>query len=105
MATKTYSIHEIAGEFDRLFPDQVDTTTAGNGEYESGHNGHEHDGEESDTVGWFADGGNVGHPVMDVRRADVQLAGETLAALEPVRSLSDVERALADAGVRYERRV
>lgn len=107
--TKTYSIHDIAAEFDRLFAadhEIVDATEISWGHgTEAGHIGHQHDDEESSIVGWYCQGGNVGHPVMSVHNEDIQRAGEVLAGMESVGSLGTIERAFTAAGVRFERLV
>jgi hypothetical protein len=110
MASKTYSIQDIAAEFDRLFAGDsqiVDATEIdwGHGT-EAGHIGHDHYGHGEDgppVVGWYCQGGNVGHPVLTIEADDLQRAGETLARLEEAGSLTDIEEALRAAGVRCER--
>lgn len=108
MATiKTYSIQEVAAEFDRLSNDTelVDATEISWGHgTEAGYIGHEHE-DESSIIGWYCQGGNVGHPVMSIVNEDIQRAGEVLAGMETAKSLSDIERAFAAAGVRFERLV
>lgn len=108
MTTKTYGIQEVAAQFDRLFandPELVDATEISWGHgTEAGHIGHEHEDEPS-IVGWYCQGGNVGHPVMSIVNEDIQRAGEVLAGMETAKSLSDIERAFAAAGVRFERLV
>ena len=77
-------IHDIAGQFDRLCPSQVDETTAGNGQQSAGHDGHPDWDEESpgmDSVGWYCDGGNVGNPVLEIHRDDVGTLYARLVAL------------------------
>lgn len=68
MATETthdHDIHEIADEFDRLCPSQVESTPSDHGHgREAGHMGHE--GDDVDTVGWYCASGNVGHPIAEV---------------------------------------
>ena len=100
----TYSIHDVAAELDRLFANNrevVDNTEISHGYGQmAGHAGREH--EDRSRIGWYAQGGNYGHPVIDIANEDIQRAGETLAAMESVRDLSDIERAFAAAGVRFE---
>lgn len=105
--TKTYSIHDIAREFDRLFaghPEVVDATEISWGHgTKAGHIGHQ-DEDKPGVLGWYCQGGNVGHVVMSIVNEDIQLAGELLAAMETDgESLSSIERAFAAAGVRFER--
>jgi len=67
MTTRTErTIHALAREFDRLCPDQVDSTPIPYGHgTESGHIGHpSRDDDTESIIGWYADGGNVGHPVL-----------------------------------------
>jgi hypothetical protein len=109
MTTKAYDIYEIAKEFDRLFAADeslVDLTRISWGDGQlAGHSGHEYEGEDSSTVGWYCDGGNVGHPLLDIANDDLQRAGEALAGMESAKSLSEVEAAFEAAGVHFERRV
>jgi hypothetical protein len=108
MTTKIYSIHDIAGEFDRLYAndsDYVDATEISWGHgTEAGFIGHEH-ADEPSIVGWYCLGGCVGTPVISIANEDIQRAGEALAALETVTSLSEIERAFKSFGVRFERLV
>src|SRR5271166_3182407 len=102
MTTKTYAIQEVAAEFDRLFandPELVDATEISWGEgTEAGYIGHKHTDEPS-VVGWYCQGGNIGHPIMSIANDDLQRAGEVLAGLEPVESLRDIESAFTAASV------
>ena len=106
--TKTYGIHKVAAEFDRLFandPELVDATEIewGHGT-EAGHIGHAHENEPS-IVGWYCQGGNVGHPIMSIANEYIQRAGEVLAVMETAKSLSEIERAFAAAGIHFKRLV
>ena len=106
--TKIYAIPEVAAQFNRLFahdPELVDATEISWGHgTEAGYIGHERTDEPS-VVGWYCQGGDVGHPIMSVANDDLQLAGEVLAGMEAAKSLGDVERALTAAGVRFARLV
>jgi hypothetical protein len=105
MTAKTYSIHEIANEFDRLFGQMVDDTEIGWGHgTEAGHIGHTHDDAPS-IVGWYCHGGHASYPVLSIANEDIQRAGEVLALMETARSLSDIERAFVSAGICFERKV
>ncbi len=105
----TYDIHALAAQMDRLFAG--DTTLVDDSPVDFGHGtsaghiGHQHDGEDSDVIGWYCDGGNAGHPVLSIHHDDIQRAGVVLAALGSASSLSDVTAVLTTAGVRYERLV
>ena len=92
----------LAAEFDRIFPDQVDTTPRdwGNG-YESGHIGFEHGDGEPMTVGWFCDAGSVGNPVMDFPAAEVPRAAEILREIPAGSEMEAVESALRSGGVHF----
>lgn len=89
------NIHDIAAQFDRLFPGEVDEG--------SGHIGHEAKNGEPALVGWFTDGGNAGNPVMAFQ--DVPAAGKVIAQIPQASALRDVERALSAAGISFERLV
>jgi hypothetical protein len=76
-------IYGIAHQMDRLRPSDVDRTPRdwGNG-HEAGHSGHVRGVEEErDTLGWFRDAGNVGHPVFAIHPHDVGPLHSRLAQL------------------------
>lgn len=78
-------IRTLAAEFDRLWPEQVDATERdwGHG-YEAGHVGHgARGGDDMEIVGWFGDGGNVGHPCFHVAPEDADAACRIAQALAP----------------------
>lgn len=85
----TADIHYLANQFDRLLPGQVDATLRDWGQgQEAGHVGHEHTdqdqreaGEAMDTVGWYAEAGNVGNPVLRIHPDDVAILYSRLASL------------------------
>lgn len=79
------AIYEIAEEFDRLCPSQVDRTPCDCGHgYEAGHVGHEPDAEGGPAVvGWFCAAGNAGHPLAEIPVDCLQ------ATLDRLRGLAD----------------
>ena len=96
------TIDDIAFEFDRLFPTDVDATPVdwGHGT-EAGYIGRRKTDEQ--IIGYYTNGGNVGHPVMAINNEDISLAGAILAGMESADDLADIEHAFASAGVRFER--
>ena len=106
--SKTYDIYEIAKEFDRLFPGDVNDTEIDHGQGTMagyvGHEGNDYDQAEP-SVGYFYDGGNCGHPIMSIDKEDLQRAGELLSTLEPTKYLDKIEQAFTAAGIRYQRLV
>jgi hypothetical protein len=53
-------LSDIQTHIDRLAPSQVDETVSGNGNREAGHRWFDN----SLTLGWYCEGGNVGNPVF-----------------------------------------
>jgi len=98
----TVDIRDISGEFDRLCPDQVDDTIAGNGQPEAGHVGHDGDDEEWPCVGWFCAGGNVGNPVVSIHPDDLGIVAAACRAASPG---CDIRQVLDASGARIEWRV
>lgn len=90
----TYAITDIAGQFDRLCPGQVDDS--------SGHSGHDH-GDDNPTIGWFCDGGNVGNHVCSIPADCIDPLQEYLIAL-PDGSLDDggLEEIVINFGGKWE---
>ena len=76
---KMATIQDIAAQFDRLCPSQVDTTISGNGQPEAGHIGHDNDGVFS--IGWFCSGGNVGESLCEIPEDAIDALYGKLAAL------------------------
>jgi hypothetical protein len=80
------TIRDIALQFDRLCPSQVDTTISGNGHQESGHVGHDTDGVLS--IGWYCAGGNAGESLCEIALSTIKDLYKRLASL-PDGSLDD----------------
>jgi hypothetical protein len=80
------TIRDIALQFDRLCPSQVDTTISGNGHQESGHVGHDTDGVLS--IGWYCAGGNAGESLCEISLSTIEDLYKRLASL-PDGSLDD----------------
>lgn len=81
MMTQSHTIQEIAEQFDRICPSQVDSNLSGNGQREAGHVGHEAEDGESYIVGWSCAGGNVGHSVCEIPADCLDRLHERLASL------------------------
>lgn len=75
----TVTIEDIAAQFDRLCPSQVDTSISGNGQQSAGHNAHDNDGVLS--IGWYCDGGNCGNPVCSIPTESIEPMHTYLAGL------------------------
>jgi hypothetical protein len=103
MTTTTKTICDLAAEFDRLSPSQVDTSLSGNGQQEAGHIGHEaHDDCHMATVGWFCAGGSVGNPVLRIHEDDIAAAVDRLASLpDGAMDNSDISVDAVLTGLRY----
>ncbi len=83
-ATKqTHDIDDIAAEFDRVCPSQVDDTPRDYGHgYEAGHIGHGADDErEHPVVGWFCSAGSVGNPIAEIPADCIEPLYERLSGL------------------------
>lgn len=107
MTATTHDIYDIAEQFARLFPSDVDATVSAWGHREAGYQAHHADG-DTPGVGYYYAGGQCGHPVMSFAADDIDAAYAAMGSL-PVQSprsdLAAVESALTAAGVRYERLV
>jgi hypothetical protein len=77
---KMATIQDVAAQFDRLCPSQVDATISGNGQQEAGHIGHNNDGVFS--IGWFCSGGNVGESLCEIPADAIDTLHDRLAAME-----------------------
>ena len=98
------TINDIAAEFDRLSPSQVDRSTAGNGQQSAGHHGHNGDSDGWPVVGWYCDGGNAGNRVVEIHPDDLDTAATVLRSLPDAAidtgAIQDIEAAFAAADVR-----
>lgn len=94
---------QIATELDRLFPDDVDATECdwGHGTL-AGYIGHDEIDAEDSTVivGWYGDGGNMGHPVLYIHADDAEAALAVVVAMDTAKDLTAVGYAMRAAGVR-----
>ena len=101
--TTTTTIHDIAAEFDRLSPSQVDTAIAGNGQQSAGHDAHEYD-DAWPAVGWYCDGGNSGNRVVEIHPDDITKAAEVMGPLPDGAidsgAIQDIEAAFSTAEIR-----
>jgi len=101
-------ISDIAAEFDRLSPSQVDTTLAGNGQQQAGHTGHYHADGSWPSVGWYCDGGNAGNPVIEIHPDDLDAALTILQAMPDGAAdanggaIDTVLAGLKTAGIRHD---
>lgn len=73
---------EIATHLDRLYPTQVDRTPISWGDgQQAGHKGYAAAEGGWPSVGWYSDGGNVGHRLFTIHFDDVPTLLQRLAEL------------------------
>ncbi len=94
---------DLAREFDRLFPEQVDDTPRdwGHGT-EAGHIGHQNGDGQPITVGWYCAAGNAGNPVLDIPIDQAAEALRLLRGMVPGVDLQDLVATLRAKGITVE---
>ena len=99
MMTETKkTISDIAAQFDRICPSQVDRTISGNGQQEAGHIGHDNDGVL--TVGCYECGGNSGEPLCEIPVDAIDTLHDLLAQL-PIGKAGQMRNAVLACGGKW----
>lgn len=78
-----YTAQEIAEQLDRLHADteHVDRARSGNGHQSAGYSGD--DANEPPTIGWYCEGGNVGHVIAAIPLDEIDDVYNRVASATP----------------------